>query len=47
MPDLYQREMCVRLGFTSPDSSKIRNQGYETGDLVFYPYGGALVLLYA
>lgn len=47
MQNLYQREMCVRLGFTSLDSSKIRNQGYEPGDLVFYPYGGALVLLYA
>ena len=46
MQNLYGREMCYRYGAGGLAESSTRNDGYEVGDLIYWPPGGSLVILY-
>ena len=46
MRDLYQREMCYRMGSGSLPSDSLRNDGYNVGDIAYWPPMGSLVILY-
>jgi len=46
MENLYEREMCFHLGPGSLPSETPRSDGYEVGDLIYWPPRGSLVILY-
>lgn len=47
MMDLYGREMCHRYGANALPTSRLRHDGYEVGDIAYWPPAGSLVILYA
>ena len=47
MEDLYDREMCYHLGAGALPTEKTRSDGYEVGDIIYWPPLGSLVILYA
>ena len=46
MMDLYGREMCYRYGAGTFPTDELRSDGYEVGDLAYWPPMGSLVILY-
>lgn len=46
MSDLYGREMCYRYGNGTFPTGSLRSDGYEVGDLAYWPPMGSLVILY-
>lgn len=46
MDDLYGREMCYRYGANALPTDELRSDGYEVGDLAYWPPRGSLVILY-
>jgi flavodoxin len=46
MMDLYGREMCYRYGAYALPTDDLRSDGYEVGDIAYWPPGGSLVILY-
>lgn len=46
MMDLYGREMCYRFGNGSFATDSIQSDGYEVGDIAYWPPAGSLVILY-
>lgn len=46
MSDLYDREMCYRYGAYALPTDELRTDGYEIGDIAYWPPGGSLVILY-
>lgn len=47
MMDLYGREMCHRYGANALPTEHLRHDGYEIGDIAYWPPAGSLVILYA
>ena len=47
MSDLYGREMCYRYGNGTFPTDSLRSDGYEVGDIAYWPPRGSLVILYA
>lgn len=47
MQDLYGREMCYRYGAGALPTDNLRSDGYEVGDIAYWPPRGSLVILYA
>ena len=47
MLDLYGREMCHRFGADALPTGTLRSDGYEVGDIAYWPPAGSLVILYA
>lgn len=45
MMDLYGREMCCRFEEELP-TGQLRSDGYEVGDLVYWPPRHSFVILY-
>lgn len=46
MSDLYGREMCYRYGAGALPTDGLRSDGYEIGDIAYWPPRGSLVILY-
>lgn len=46
MQDLYEREMCYRLGAHALPVENLRSDRYEVGDIIYWAPGGSLVILY-
>lgn len=46
MSDLYGREMCYRYGAGGLPTDELRTDGYEVGDIAYWPPRGSLVILY-
>ena len=46
MEDLYDREMCYHYGEGAFPYSETRTDGYQTGDLIYWPPIGSFVILY-
>ena len=46
MSDLYDREMCYRYGNGTFPTDSLRSDGYEVGDLAYWPPMVSLVILY-
>lgn len=46
MLDLYSREMCYRYGEDALPTDNLRSDGYEIGDIAYWPPAGSLVILY-
>ncbi len=46
MMDLYGREMCYRYGANALPTEELRYDGYEVGDLTYWPPAGSFVILY-
>ncbi len=46
MQDLYSREMCYHYGKGSLPTDKLRSDGYQIGDIIYWPPQGSLVILY-
>ncbi len=46
MSDLYGREMCYRYGANALPTDNLRSDGYEIGDIAYWPPRGSLVILY-
>lgn len=46
MSDLYGREMCYRYGANALPTDSLRSDGYEIGDIAYWPPRGSLVILY-
>ena len=46
MDDLYGREMCYRYGANALPTDSLRSDGYEVGDIAYWPPRGSLVILY-
>lgn len=47
MLDLYGREMCYRYGAGALPTDTLRSDGYQVGDIAYWPPRGSLVILYA
>lgn len=47
MQDLYSREMCYRYGEGALPTDSLRSDGYQIGDIAYWPPRGSLVILYA
>lgn len=47
MDDLYGREMCYRYGANALPTDNMHSDGYEVGDIAYWPPRGSLVILYA
>lgn len=47
MSNLYNREMCYRYGAGALPTDNLRSDGYEIGDIAYWPPRGSLVILYA
>ena len=45
MLNLYSREMCFNFGEALP-TDNLRGDGYQAGDLIYWPPGRSLVILY-
>jgi len=46
MSDLYGREMCYRFGAGALPVGTTRSDGYQVGDLAYWPPRGSFVILY-
>lgn len=46
MMNLYGREMCYRYGANALPTTKLRYDGYQIGDIAYWPPAGSLVILY-
>ena len=46
MSNLYDREMCYRYGADALPTDNLRSDGYEVGDIAYWPPAGSLVILY-
>ena len=46
MQDLYGRELCYRYGAGALPTDALRSDGYEIGDIAYWPPRGSLVILY-
>jgi hypothetical protein len=46
MQDLYSREMCYRFSDELP-TDNVRTTGYEIGEIIYWPPGHSLVIMYA
>lgn len=46
MEDLYGRELCYHFGAAALPTEKLRADGYEVGDLIYWPPMGSFVILY-
>lgn len=46
MSNLYGREMCYRYGGGALPTDNLRYDGYEVGDIAYWPPRGSLVILY-
>lgn len=46
MENLYDREMCYHFGRNVIPAAATRRDGYQVGDLIFWPPMGSLVILY-
>ncbi len=46
MSDLYGIEMCYRYGANALPTDYLRSDGYEIGDIAYWPPRGSLVILY-
>lgn len=46
MEDLYDREMCYHYGEGAFLYHETRADGYQTGDLIYWPPMGSFVILY-
>lgn len=46
MQDLYSREMCYRYGANALPTDNLRSDGYQTGDIIYWPPRGSFVILY-
>lgn len=46
MEDLYGREMCYRFGADTLPYEETRSDGYEIGDIAYWPPRGSFVILY-
>ena len=46
MENLYGREMCYRYGAGGLAEAATRNDGYDVGDIIYWPPRGSFVLLY-
>lgn len=47
MNNLYGREMCYHYGANTFPIDALRSDGYEIGDIVYWPPRGSLVILYS
>jgi hypothetical protein len=47
MDNLYEREMCYHYGQGGLPTDKLRSDGYQVGDIIYWPPRGSLVILYA
>lgn len=47
MENLYGREMCYRYGPDALPTENLRNDGYQVGDIAYWPPRGSFVILYA
>ena len=47
MENLYARELCHHLGAGALPDADTRSDGYEVGDIIYWPPMGSLVILYA
>lgn len=47
MLDLYGREMCYRFGGGALPTDHLQSDGYQVGDIAYWPPRGSLVILYA
>lgn len=47
MMNLYGREMCYRFGEGALPADHLRDDGYQVGDIAYWPPAGSLVILYA
>ena len=47
MENLYDRELCHHLGSGALPAADTRTDGYEVGDIIYWPPMGSLVILYA
>ncbi|MCD2434718.1 hypothetical protein LQE88_01720 [Acidaminococcus sp. NSJ-142] len=47
MQNLYEREMCFRMGKGSLPAKEAKYTGYKIGDISYWPPRGSLVILYA
>ena len=46
MQNLYSREMCYHYGSGGLPTGKLRSDGYQVGDIIYWPPKGSLVILY-
>lgn len=46
MENLYDREMCYRMGEGALPVTATRDDNYEVGDIIYWPPRGSLVILY-
>jgi hypothetical protein len=46
MQNLYSREMCYHYGSGSLPTDKLRSDGYQVGDIIYWPPRGSFVILY-
>lgn len=46
MQDLYSREMCYHYGANSLPTDNLRSDGYQIGDIIYWPPRGSFVILY-
>lgn len=47
MQNLYNREMCFRMGAGSLPTKEAKDTGYKVGDISYWPPMGSLVILYS
>lgn len=47
MDNLYGREMCHRYGAGALPTDQLRQDGYQVGDIAYWPPRGSLVILYS
>ena len=47
MENLYGREMCYRYGGGTFPTGQLRSDGYQVGDIAYWPPRGSLVILFA
>ena len=46
MENLYEREMCYRFGSGTLPAEEAKSNGYEIGDIIYWPPKGSFVILY-
>lgn len=46
MMNLYDRELCYRMGNGSLPAKEAENKGYQVGDISYWPLAGSLIILY-
>ena len=46
MQNLYSREMCYHYGSGGLPTGELRSDGYQVGDIIYWPPRGSFVILY-